>query len=244
MHYFSQATFDLRLEWGMPAIAHLAEDVDCIVIIDVMSFSTCVSVANDNGARIYPYPRKDASAKEYGEKRGAVTAHFERRQDSTCYTLSPVSLRKTGQGERVVLPSPNGSAISFRARETGAAIFSGCFRNRTATAAACRHFQRVLLVPCGEQWPDGGLRPSVEDYIAAGSIIEAIGRDNCSPESLAALAAWQHYRQQNPGLLAECSSACELHERGFGEDVALCLETDRSSLACRLYGEYYASYLP
>ncbi len=148
MHYFSQATFDLRLEWGMPAIAHLAEDVDCIVIIDVMSFSTCVSVANDNGARIYPHPRKDASAKEYGEKRGAVTAHFERRQDSTCYTLSPVSLRKTGQGERVVLPSPNGSAISFRARETGAAIFSGCFRNRTATAAACRHFQRVLLVPC------------------------------------------------------------------------------------------------
>lgn len=244
MHCFSQSTFDVRLEWGMPAIDYLAADADCIVIIDVMSFSTCVSVAIDNGARIYPYLRKDASATEYGEKRGAVTAHFERRHGSEGYTLSPVSLRKIGQGERLVLPSPNGSAISFRARKTGAAIFSGCFRNRTATAEACRNFQRILLVPCGEQWPDGGLRPSVEDYIAAGSIIEAMGRGRCSPESLAALSVWQHYRQQNPGLLAECSSACELHERGFGEDVALCLETDRSSLACRLYGEYYAEYQP
>ncbi|SQK75427.1 Phosphosulfolactate phosphohydrolase and related enzymes [Tatumella ptyseos] len=72
MHCFSQATFDVRLEWGMPAIDYLAADADCIVIIDVMSFSTCVSVAIDNGARIYPYLRKDASATEYGEKRGPL----------------------------------------------------------------------------------------------------------------------------------------------------------------------------
>lgn len=45
--------------------------------------------------------------------------------------------------------------------------------------------------PCGEGWPDGMLRPAIEDYVVAGGIIAAIGRDRCSPEAEGAVAAWQ-----------------------------------------------------
>lgn len=62
MQWFSQGKFAVRLEWGRLAVEHLAGEVDCAVIVDVMSFSTCVSMAVNNGACVYPYPWKDASA--------------------------------------------------------------------------------------------------------------------------------------------------------------------------------------
>ena len=243
MEWFSQDRFDVRLEWGLSAIDYLAKDADCAVIVDVMSFSTCVSLAIDNGARIYPWPWKDGSAIEYAIKIGAKTASPDRKFHSKGYSLSPVSIRSISDGESLVLPSPNGSAISFKAREAGITVFNGCFRNMAATAKACCDFRRVLIIPCGERWPDGNLRPSIEDYAAAGGIIAAMERGSCSPEAQAAVATWQLYQQQNLLPLYECSSAVELQQRGFAEDVALCLEVDTTRLACRLYGDFYASGL-
>ena len=56
MGYFSQHQSAVRLEWGLSAIDNLGRDVACIVIVDVLSFSTCVNVAVERGALIYPYP--------------------------------------------------------------------------------------------------------------------------------------------------------------------------------------------
>lgn len=243
VQWFSQGKFEVRLEWGLSAVEQLAGKVDCTVIVDVMSFSTCVSLAVNNGACVYPYPWKDASAIEYGMKIGASTASPDRRFSGEGYSLSPASLRNISDGEKLVLPSPNGSAVSFKARDAGIVVFSGCFRNISATANACRSFGRVLVIPCGERWPDGSLRPCIEDYVAAGGIIAAMGRENCSPEAQAAVAAWQHYQKQNLVLLRECSSALELTQRGFDEDVDLCLEVDKSKLECRLWGDAYMSTL-
>ncbi len=214
-----------------------------MVIVDVMSFSTCVSLAINNGASIYPYPWKDTSAIEYGMTLGASTASLDRRFSGEGYSLSPVSIKNISEGEKLVLPSPNGSAISFKARDVGIAVFSGCFRNMTATANACRAFERILLIPCGERWADGSLRPCIEDYVAAGGIIAAIGRDNYSPEAQAAVAVWQHYQKQHLAQLRECSSALELIQRGFYEDVDLCLEIDKSKKECRLWGDAFISAL-
>lgn len=237
VQWFSQDKYEIRLEWGLSAVEHLAREVDCAVIVDVMSFSTCVSLAVDNGARIYPYPWKDESARKIGAK----TASPDRRFSDKGYSLSPVSIQRISEGESLVLPSPNGSAISFRARDAAITVFSGCFRNLSATAEACSGFRRVLVVPCGERWPDGSIRPSVEDYAAAGGIIAAMGRGSCSPEAQSAIAAWHFYQTHNLLPLHECSSALELQQRGLNEDIALCLEVDTAKLACQLYGDFYAS---
>lgn len=95
------------------------------------------------------------------------------------------------------------------------------------------------VLPCGERWPDGSLRPAVEDYAAAGAIIAAMGRKDCSPEAEAAVAAWQLCQQQNLRPLYECSSARELTQRGFAKDVDLCLDVDAAKLACRLSEDAY-----
>lgn len=79
--------------------------------------------------------------------------------------------------------------------------------------------------------------------MAAGGIIAAMGRENCSPEAQASVAAWQHYQKQNLELLRGCSSALELMQRGFVEDVDLCLEIDKSKKECRLWGDAYVSAL-
>jgi len=241
MHWFSQEKFEIRLEWGISAIENLISEVDCAVVVDVMSFSTCVSIAINNGAAIYPYPWKDASAIAYGMRLGASTASLDRRFSGEGYSLSPTSIKNISEGERLVLPSPNGSAISFKARDAEIAVFSGCFRNRIATAKACRTFEHILLIPCGERWADGSLRPCIEDYVAAGGIIAALGRENLSPEAQAAVAVWQYYQKQDLQPLRECSSALELIQRGVGEDVDFCLELDKSKKACRLLGNAYIS---
>ncbi|WP_029569091.1 2-phosphosulfolactate phosphatase [Pantoea ananatis] len=240
MHWYSQDAFAIRLEWGIAALDHLAGNVDAIVIVDVMSFSTSVSLAVENGARVYPYPWKDQTVVHYAQSVGAVAANSDRRFGGEGYSLSPRTLLSVRPGERLVLPSPNGSATCFRAREWGVPVLTGCLRNLTATAEACRPFKRLLIVPCGERWPDGSLRPCIEDYVVAGGIIAALERNSLSPEAQTAVAAWHAHQLQDFTALFHCSSATELIQRGFPEDVTLCLTKDAARRPCFLSGEYFA----
>ena len=233
MSYFLQSAHTIRLEWGAAAVRHLGSDSTCVIIIDVMSFATCVSIAVERGACVYPYPARDATAKHYAEQRSAVLASHERRS-AGAYSLSPASLLTAPAGLQLVLPSPNGAALAWQARAQGATVFCGCLRNRLATAAACRGFASILVVPCGERWPDQSLRPSLEDYVAAGGIIAAFDLPNLSPEARAAASVYDGLGTQRSSVLRSCSSALELLERGFAEDVELCLAEDVSSVACRL----------
>lgn len=235
MQWHTQQGFAVRLEWGLSAIEHLAKEVECVIIIDVMSFSTCVSIAVDRDALIYPWPWKDASATQYAEQLGAEAASTDRRLVTEGYSLSPCSMQALPAAGKLVLPSPNGSAISFQAREYSVAVYCACFRNIMATVRACSGYQRILIVACGERWPDGALRPATEDYIAAGAIIAGLSH-MASPEAAAAAAAWRACGTQ---ALQECASARELIGRGFTEDVALCLEIDVSDRACCLMGNVY-----
>jgi len=234
MSYFSQQGFDVRLEWGPNAIAQLGPEADCIIIIDVMSFSTCVSIACDRHAVIYPFQWKDHRALEYAASIGVESANIDRRFTGQGFSLSPVSISSLPAGHRLVLPSPNGSALTFQAKALSAKVFSACLRNMHATAKACEDFQRILLVPTGEKWPDGSLRPAIEDLIAAGGIISHWQHKRLSAEAQLALASYQQSAQRQHQPLRECGSAVELTERGFAEDVNLCCQQDISPLACYL----------
>ena len=115
-------------------------------------------------------------------------------------------------------------------------VFCGCLRNLKATALACAAYQRILVVPCGERWADGNLRPALEDGLVAGGIISHLSGRNLSPEAQAATAT---FRALSTNLLRQCSSALELIERGFAADVDLCLETNADDKACWLHNDHF-----
>ena len=120
-------------------------------------------------------------------------------------------------GARLVLPSPNGSTLSLA---TGATpTLAGCLRNsRSVAAHAGRIGRSVAVIPCGERWDDGSLRPAVEDLIGAGAIIRHL-RGSKSPEAKAAEAAFESGSSDLLGTVVASASGRQLAGAGFRADV-------------------------
>ena len=181
-------------------------------MVDVLSFSTAVDVAVARGAVVYPARWTDEHASTSRERP---------------YSLSPASLTSIPPGTRLVLASPNGASICGDAEELGAVVIAGCLRNASAVAA-------------GERWPDGSLRPAIEDLLGAGLILAALAGEP-SAEARAAIAAAETVPLDD---LRSCASARELIERGFAEDVELALERDVSTVVPRLRDGGFVDFGP
>lgn len=233
---FNQQEFDIKLEWGLRGIEELLPVSDVVIIVDILSFSTCVDIATANGAVIYPYRWKDETAVAYATSSGAALANLGRGYTDG-YSLSPSSLTAIKPQTKLVLPSPNGSALSLATK--GTPTICGSLRNAKAVAGFAITFgKRVSLIPAGERWPDGTLRPALEDLAGAGAIIANLtGR--LSPESKAALAVYQHLETDLSREIRECSSGKELIEKGFEEDVRLACAVNASSTAPLLVENRY-----
>src|SRR5262245_52092199 len=74
LSFAAQAEFEIRCEWGAQGIAQLAPLSDVIIIVDVLSFSTCVDIAAAHGAQIYPFRFHDERAMEFARARNAELA--------------------------------------------------------------------------------------------------------------------------------------------------------------------------
>jgi 2-phosphosulfolactate phosphatase len=227
---FDQAEYTLRCEWGPSGIRKLTKISDVLIVVDVLSFSTAVDIAVSNGAVVFPYGSRDEWVEEYARARSAQVAEKLRTQSG--FSLSPGSLRGVPPGYRLVLPSPNGGALTLAGGEI--VTFTACLRNASAVAlAACQFGSTFAVVPAGERWPDGSLRPAIEDWIGAGAVLARLpGRP--SPEAAMAIAAFESIGGVCGPVLEGCSSGKELIDRGFGEDVALAAELDASITAPRL----------
>lgn len=226
---FDQHGFQSRFEWGVSGVRLLAPIVDLVVIVDVLSFSTAVSIAVEFGARVVPYPYRDGTAAAYARSIGATLASPNRTAPGP--TLSPASLATLRPGETVVLPSPNGSSCAVEAAGAGAMVVAGCLRNASAVGQlVAGHGGAVAVIAAGEQWPDGSLRPSVEDLIGAGAILTASDPATLSPEARAAVAAFRAVRARLDSTLAELASGRELLLAGFGVDVQLAVELDATDI--------------
>jgi 2-phosphosulfolactate phosphatase len=237
--FFDQRPFDIRCEWGEAGLRQLSADSDAIVIVDVLSFSTCVDIAVSNGAAIYPYRQRDDAAVAYARSLGALVADG-RWQRTTGYSLSPASLLQIPAGTCLVLPSPNGATLSLA---TGSVpTFAGCLRNARAVAQALQRLgTRISMVPAGERWEDGSLRPAIEDLLGAGAIIHYLPGTR-SPEAAMAEATFLHFRPTLTACLQQCSSGKELIGRGFASDVALAAAVDQSAYVPILTNNAYVRY--
>ena len=222
---FDQSEFEIRCEWGENGVAQLAPISDVVIVVDILSFSTCVEIANSRGAIVFPYHWKDRSARDFATSIGAEFA--DRRNSSSRYKLSPASMTQISNNTRLVLPSPNGSTLSLKTGKTP--TLAGCLRNsRTIAAIATIYGKRIAVIPAGEKWEDGSLRPAFEDWVGAGAILSHLKGSNLSPEAQAATAAYQSAQSSLKSLLKQCSSGKELIEKGFEQDVDLAAELDVS----------------
>jgi 2-phosphosulfolactate phosphatase len=229
---FDQATYACRCEWSVSGCDALAP-ADVIIVVDVLSFSTCVDIAVSRGVVVLPHPWKDESASAFAFAHGAELAGPRERGR---YSLSPGSFLDAPSGLRCVLPSPNGAELTLRAAARGGIVLSGCLRNARAVASAAQRLGRTVNVcPAGERWPDGSLRPALEDWLGAGAILSQLPRAR-SPEASAAVAAFDRMRGNLRDTVAGVSSGRELLERGFQEDVELAADVDVSGSVPRFDG--------
>lgn len=230
MKEHAQTGYDARFEQGPAGLAGLAP-AGVVVVVDVLSFSTAVDVAVARGARIFPAPWKGPEAVALASKVGAKLAVSRKDADAARpWSLSPVSLETLSAGDRLVLPSPNGAALSVAAAECCASVFAGCLRNAAAVAAAAASTGRpVVVIAAGERWPDHSLRPALEDVLGAGAILAALAPANPSPEARAAIAVFRDARADLEARLLECASGRELVALGYAGDVRAAAALDASA---------------
>lgn len=228
--HHAQSDYDVRFEWGPVGAASAGVAAGTVAVVDVLSFTTAVNVAVERGVAVYPAaPVVDAAAlaravgAALAVDRGEVTAEQP-------WSLSPAMLQAAAAPARLVLPSPNGSAIAAAARGV---VVAACLRNASAVAAWLAGREGpVTVVAAGERWPDGSLRPALEDLLGAGAVLAALTRDGAlseSPEARSARAAYE----ATPSLaeaVRGCASGLELVEAGFAQDVEIAVEVDTSDV--------------
>ncbi|HKS42877.1 MAG TPA: 2-phosphosulfolactate phosphatase [Blastocatellia bacterium] len=220
---FDQSEFNIRCEWGEKGVALLAPISDVVIIVDVLSFSTAVDIATSRGALIYPYRWKDETAYLFAE---SINAEVADKNNERGYSLSPASLTAVARSIRLVLPSPNGSSLSLATGSTP--TIAGCLRNCRAVAeSAMRKGKNIAVIPAGERWDDGTLRPCLEDLAGAGAIIQYL-RGMLSPEARAAVAVFESGSSNLPEQIKSCGSGKEKVAKAAERDIVLASELNAS----------------
>ncbi len=230
------------LGWGAPAALELRECGDWIVIVDVLSFSTCVDIAASQGAAIYPFPLKDREqAQNFAASTGAFLAG-RRKDPGSRFTLSPQTLFDLTAGDRIVLPSPNGSAITSRVQ--GKNVVAACLRNARAVVQFLQRQQAssIAVIAAGELRRDETLRPALEDFLGAGAVLAALRGEDYSPEADVAVRACMACRPDIERLIVESEFGRELREIGFAADVDLAVEQDCSASVPVLFDGAYREH--
>jgi len=224
---WGQAGYGVRFDWGPAGAARVGSHDGVLVVVDVLSFTTAVSVAVERGITVHPASGQGA-ARLAGEVGAALAVDRDEVTEQHPWSLSPAALRSAPAPARLVLPSPNGSAIASAAEGV---VVAACLRNASAVAEWLGvRSEPVTVVAAGERWPDGSLRPALEDLLGAGAVLAALAHRGGGPESPEARGARAAY--QGTGSVEEavrrCASGLELRDRGFGEDVEIAVEGDVS----------------
>ena len=231
---WGQDGYGLRFEWGLTGSREVSSARGVLVVVDVLSFTTAVTVATERGVAVYPASWRDERAAELAARVDARLAvgRSEVTKDHP-WSLSPAALAAAPAPARLVLPSPNGSSV---AAASDGIVVACSLRN----VAAVAHWLRgragtpenpVSVIAAGERWPDDSLRPALEDLLGAGALLSALaqeGNHTLSPEAEAAVATYRGTGSV-PSAVRDCASGRELVDRGFGDDVEIAAELGVSS---------------
>jgi 2-phosphosulfolactate phosphatase len=228
----SQRPAGVRFEWGAAGAAMLAESCAVLVVVDVLSFTTAVSVAVERGTRVHPFPWDGPECVAYADRVGAVLA-ADRHAATAAHpwSLSPAALRHAPVVPELVLPSPNGSTICAAAASTGAEVVAACLRNAPAVAWWLLRqgygdaMRPIGVVAAGERWPDGTLRPAVEDLVGAALVLDGLAgaRGGLSVEAAVTLSLLDAVTNL-AGAVRGSASGRELEAGGYSADVDVAVQ--------------------
>lgn len=237
-----QGAHRVRCDWGPTGAQALVGDLgagDLAIVVDVLSFSTTVTVAVEQGLKVWPCRWRDERAAEIAREHDAVLAvgRLESRAAGSpsraVVSLSPAEMAGVEGVERIVLPSPNGSTITAELADSGLEVVAGCLRN--AGAVALRAWEvldaggHVVVIACGERWPDGSLRPAVEDWWGAGAVLAALPGELLSPEASLAASTFVAVEELPESMLA-CAGGHELAAKGYLDDVGVAATLDVTAI--------------
>ena len=232
----AQSDYAVRFDWGLAGAETVGRGADVAVVVDVLSFTTTLTVAADRGVDVFPYPWNDDGAARFAADRDATLAVGRSRARGRQVSLSPGTVRAAHDLRRLVLPSPNGSTIAHASAAASRVCVGASLRNATAVgqwlADRCDEQTVVTVIAAGERWEDGSLRPAVEDLWGAGAVVAALIDHSPdlapSPEALVASSAWSAVADRIESSVRECASGRELIAAGYASDVAVAVEVDGS----------------
>lgn len=241
----AQQSHAVRSAWGPTGGVAAAADV--AVVVDVLSFSTAVTVAVARGSEVHPFRWRDERAAAYAREVGAVLAvgrlEASRGSGPPAPSLSPATLLTGPLPPRLVLPSPNGATTTVALAAAGAQVVSACLRNVSAVVDwSVPHLEAgrsVVVVAAGERWPvDDSLRPALEDDLGAGAVLAGLAArghaHRLSPEARVAAAGWRAAAPDVADLLRDCAGGRELAAKGFAADVDVAADLDASPVVPQL----------
>lgn len=234
---FNQSPFRCRMDWGVKGVEEASNREDIIIIIDVLSFSSAVTNALHNGVIIYPFPRT-GDINEFGKLVGAEVCIMERARarELGLPSLSTTSFNEKHRGEKYVLSSING-ATCVKAASNSSTILIGSLLNVSAVSEIANKLQKeknknITVIACGERWKNKDkeeepreLRPCIEDYLAAGAILEKLDGTK-SPEARVCISAFENSKTELGELITDSSSGRELIKIEFIEDVEFACQFD------------------
>lgn len=232
---FNQSPFQCRMDWGVRGVKEASDRGDIIVVVDVLSFSSAITNAVHSGVIIYPFPRT-GDINDYGKLVEAEVCILERSRarELGLPSLSATSFNESHKGKRYIVSSING-ATCVKAANKNNLVFVGCFLNISAVANVVNKIQKeknlnITVIASGERWNSINgepkeLRPSIEDYLGAGAILELIDGTK-SPEAKVCISAYQNSKSELSDLIADSSSGRELKAMEFPEDVEFCSRID------------------
>jgi 2-phosphosulfolactate phosphatase len=240
--------FPIHLEWGKTGAQLAATKQQIVVLVDVLSFSTSLSIACNRGATVLAYSLSEL--KELGGLKVAAKIMDAQASQPNAgrVSLSPTWMSTVQQGDRIIATSLNGASCAAIC-DPSPLVLLGCLRNSTATAkriaAELSHTPkvRVTIVPCGERWSSliddkkvgdkeignrKDWRPGIEDWLGAGAIANALSVLGLTLSIEAKIAAEMFLNRANdlPEVLRSSISGRELIAKGFDNDVQLAAMVD------------------
>lgn len=242
-----QLPYNIRFDWGRTGADVITPGADISVVVDVLSFTTSLSIAIDAGINVFPYDRYDTSADQYAKEKNATLAVRRGAHAAGSVSLSPDTIRSAHGMTRLVLPSPNGSTIARALNASASHCLGASLRNAHAVASwIAQNFSPgtvVSVIAAGERWPDGSLRPAAEDLWGAGAVIAHL-LDECpnwtpSPEAELAALAWRGVADRISTVLHQSASGRELIALGYAVDVEIAAEVDKSQSVPLLIGDRF-----